>query len=162
NSAMATGPAFTLTVNGSGFVSGSAVRWNGSSRPTTFVNSSQLTAMIPASDIATVGSAQVTVNSPAPGGGVSTPFAFNVTQANNPVPSVTSISPNTATAGAAAFTLTVNGTNFTSASEVSWNGANLATIFVSATQLTAQVPANLISAVGSAQVTVANPAPGGG
>ena len=43
-----------LTVNGTGFVSGaSVVRFNGSARPTTFVNSTQLTAAIPASDLAT-------------------------------------------------------------------------------------------------------------
>jgi RHS repeat-associated protein len=159
---MAGGPAFTLTVTGTGFVSATTVQWNGSSRATTFANSTQLTAAILASDIATVGSAQVTVSSPAPGGGVSTAATFTITQANNPAPSVNSISPNTATAGGAAFTLTVNGTNFISASLVSWNGTNLTTTFVSAMQLTAQVPASLISAVGSVQVTVVNPAPGGG
>jgi len=35
------GPAFTLTVNGTGFVSGSTVNWNGSPRTTTFVSGSQ-------------------------------------------------------------------------------------------------------------------------
>ncbi len=40
------GPAFTLTVNGSGFVPGSVVNWNGYGRATTFVNSSQLKARI--------------------------------------------------------------------------------------------------------------------
>jgi RHS repeat-associated protein len=154
--------AFTLTVNGSGFVSGTTVQWNGSSRPTTFVSSTQLTAMISAGDIASVGSAQVTVSSPGPGGGVSASATFTITQANNPAPSLASISPNTATAGAAAFTLTVNGTNFISASVVVWNGSNLSTSLVSATQLTAQVPATLVSVVGAVQVTVVNPAPGGG
>src|SRR4029079_3814972 len=42
--------AFTLTVNGSGFVSSSVVRWNGAARPTTFVNGA-LTASISAADI---------------------------------------------------------------------------------------------------------------
>src|SRR5208337_3476130 len=45
--------AFTLTVNGTGFVSGATVYWNGSSRTTTFVKSTQLTASINASDVAT-------------------------------------------------------------------------------------------------------------
>jgi hypothetical protein len=39
-------------VNGTGFISGSAVNWNGTALSTTFVSSSQLTATIPASDIA--------------------------------------------------------------------------------------------------------------
>ncbi|MCC6417835.1 MAG: hypothetical protein IT429_06250, partial [Gemmataceae bacterium] len=36
SSAAAGGPGFTLTVNGSGFVAGSTVRWAGADRPTTF------------------------------------------------------------------------------------------------------------------------------
>src|SRR6059058_4588347 len=51
------GAGFTLTVNGTGFVSGSVVNWNGSVRATTFVSSSQLTASILASDIATASTA---------------------------------------------------------------------------------------------------------
>lgn len=56
------GPGFTLTINGANFVSGATVNWNRSPRATTFVSSSQLTASISASDIATGGSAQVTVS----------------------------------------------------------------------------------------------------
>ena len=40
-------PAFTLTVNGTGFVSGAVVKWNGSPRTTTFVGGPQLTASMP-------------------------------------------------------------------------------------------------------------------
>jgi hypothetical protein len=58
---------FTLTATGTNFVSGSTVQWNGSARPTTFVTSTQLSAAIPASDIASVGTAQVTVQTPATG-----------------------------------------------------------------------------------------------
>jgi hypothetical protein len=65
------GAGFTLTINGTGFVSGSAVNWNGSLRTTTFVSSSQVTATILSSDIATATTASVTVVSPAPGGGAS-------------------------------------------------------------------------------------------
>src|SRR6266481_6154498 len=53
------GAGFTLTVNGTGFVSGSVVNWNGSGRATTFVNGSQLTASILASDIASASTASV-------------------------------------------------------------------------------------------------------
>ena len=81
---------------------------------------------------------------------------------NQPVPTLTTISPTSATTGGAAFTLTVNGTNFVNASIVKWNAASLTTTFVSATQLTAAVPASDISAGGTTTVTVFNPAPGGG
>ena len=50
------GAGFTLTVNGTGFVSGSVVHWNGNARATTFVSPSKLTATITASDIAVAGS----------------------------------------------------------------------------------------------------------
>jgi FG-GAP-like repeat/HYDIN/CFA65/VesB-like, Ig-like domain/Cep192 domain 4 len=71
--------AFTLTVNGTGFVSGSVVNWNGSARATTFVNSSQLTATILATDVAVAETGTVTVSSPGPGGGVSNSLYLGVT-----------------------------------------------------------------------------------
>jgi hypothetical protein len=40
------GPGFTLSVEGTGFVPGAVVKWNSTPRPTTFVNSSRLTAII--------------------------------------------------------------------------------------------------------------------
>jgi FG-GAP-like repeat/Abnormal spindle-like microcephaly-assoc'd, ASPM-SPD-2-Hydin len=58
------GKAFTLTVNGSNFVSGATVLWNGSARTTTFVSSSQVTAAINASDIAVASTAKVSVQNP--------------------------------------------------------------------------------------------------
>ena len=70
--------AFSLTVNGSGFVSSSVVRWNGADRATTFLSSSQLRAAIPAADVAAAGTAQVTVFSPTPGGGLSSPVPFSI------------------------------------------------------------------------------------
>ena len=70
-------------------------------------------------------------------------------------PTLSSIAPNMAGAGGAGFTLTVNGTGFDpSSSTVQWNGSNLSTTFVSATQVTAAVPASLIASAGTASVTV--------
>ena len=71
-------PDFSLTVSGTAFNSASRVRWNGSDRPTTFVSSTQVTATISASDIATPGSASVTVFNPAPGGGESGAITFQI------------------------------------------------------------------------------------
>src|SRR5690242_15214816 len=75
------GPAFTMKVTGTGFVPGSTVLWNGGVRSTTFVNSSKLTAAIQASDIATAGTATITVVSPGPGGGTSNFQFFHVVTA---------------------------------------------------------------------------------
>ena len=70
--------AFTLTVNGTGFVSGAVVQWNGSARTTTFVSSSKVTASINAADVATAGTATVAVSNPAPGGGLSNTAYFTI------------------------------------------------------------------------------------
>jgi len=155
------GAAFTLAVNGSNFISGSVVRWNGADRTTTFLSSTQLTAAIAASDLTATGVATVTVFNPAPGGGESSglPFAISVP---NPAPTISSLSPTSAAAGGAAFNLTVNGAGFIANSVVRWNGSDRLTAYVSATQLIAPISAGDIMAAGTAQVTVFNPAPGGG
>jgi pimeloyl-ACP methyl ester carboxylesterase len=79
------GAAFTLTVNGSGFVSASVVHWNGSPRTTTFVSDAQLKADILASDIASARTASVTVINPGPGGGTSDVAFFSITVASSPL-----------------------------------------------------------------------------
>jgi len=158
--AVAGGTGFTLTVTGSNFTTSSVVRWNGLDRPTTVLGTTEVTAAIPASDIATGGTANVTVFNPSPGGGTSNVSTFTI---NFPVPSVSSLSPASATAGGGAFTLTVNGSNFFTGSTVlRWNGANRTTTVLSATQLTASIPASDIPTAGTARVTVFNPLPGGG
>src|SRR5260370_40280484 len=81
---------------------------------------------------------------------------------SNPVPPIAAISPNHATRGGPAFTLTVNGSNFASGGALQWNGSNRLTTFVNATQVTAQIGADDISVAGTDTVTVINPAPGGG
>ena len=162
SSATAGGPGFTLTVNGSSFIAGATVRWNGSDRTTTFVNAGQLTAAITAGDIALAGSASVTVFNPAPGGGVSTPLAFNTNPATNPVPNVASLSPGTTSAGGAAFTIVVTGSNFANSAVVRWAGSDRTTTFMSTTSVTASILAGDIAAQGSFPVTVFNPLPGGG
>jgi len=68
--------------------------------------------------------------------------------------SITALSPDTAAAGGGTFVLTVSGTGFLVGAVVQWNGTALATTFVSATQLTATVPASLIASAGTANVTV--------
>jgi DNA-binding beta-propeller fold protein YncE len=80
----------------------------------------------------------------------------------NPVPTITTISPNSAVGNGAPFTLTVNGANFVAGSMVNFGGTARTTSFVSATQLTAAIPAAAIALDGYAEVTVTNPAPGGG
>jgi hypothetical protein len=101
------GQAFTLTVNGTGFVPGAAVNWNDSALATTFVNSEQLTAAVPAADIVSAGTESITVFNPAPGGGFSNTVYLDVTK---PTTSVSYTKTNYA-AGTAAVSVTAGDFN---------------------------------------------------
>jgi hypothetical protein len=159
NSATVGGAGFTLTVNGSNFVNGASVLWNGSARSTTFVNSGQVTAAILASDIAAAGTASITVSNPAPGGGPSNALTFTI---DNPVPVLTSLSPSSKTVGSAGFTLTVNGSKFVHGATISWNNSARSTTFVSSVRVTARILTSDLATAGTVPVIVTNPGPGGG
>jgi len=73
------GSDFTITINGTGFVSNSVVNWNGTPLQTQFVSQSQLTATVPAADIAMANTASAAVASPLPGGGTSNVAFFATT-----------------------------------------------------------------------------------
>ena len=94
------------------------------------------------------------------GGGYSSPPL----PPTNPTPSLAmgSLNPSSTVAGGAAFTLTVTGTNFVSTSTVQWNGNARTTTSASSTSLQAAITAADIAAAGTAMVSVATPAPGGG
>jgi Beta-propeller repeat len=157
DSADAGDPGFLLSVYGSDFVDGAVVRWDGSPRTTTFVSSYELQATIGAPDLAAGKTVLVTVRNP--NGGISNALAFSI---DNPLPSLASLSPTHVTGGGAAFTLTIQGTNFVPNSVVRWNGSDRTTTYVSATELQAAITAADIAAGGQSQVTVFNPAPSGG
>src|SRR6185436_12673843 len=153
SSAVAGGAAFTLTVNGTGFVNGATVRWNGQARTTTFVSGSQLTAAITASDIGVAGTMPVTVVNP--GASASNALTFTIT--TQPAATLTSLSPSSAAAGGSGFTLTANGTGFVNGATVQWNGVARTTTFRRCPPLTSTIPASDIAVAGTSQVTVVNP-----
>ena len=158
--------ASVLTVNGSGFVNGATVRLRCSAfgvdttKSATFINSGQLQVSATFGTDPSSWTAQV-IN---PSTAVSSEFGFSV---QAPVPVITSLSPNSASAGSAAFTLRVNGDTFHQASVVRWNGADRATTPVVSgggltTALDAQITAADVASAGTATVTVTSPGPGGG
>lgn len=155
-SVRACGPALAITLTGSNFVSGAVVKWNGVSLVTTFVSSTQLTAVVPAGKLAAPGYATVTVvqNSQ-----TSNAATFSIT---NPLPVLSSLSPTSANSGGPDLTLTVKGKCFINGSTVQWNGSSLSTTYISATQLQATVPAADTANPGKTQVTVVTPPGGGG
>jgi len=161
NSTVAGGAAFTLTINGTNFVAASMVNFGGSALATTFVNSTQLTAAIPAASIASTGTPAVTVTNPAPGGGTSKAINFTITGGLNSVPLIQVLFPNCAPAGEP-VQLSVAGLNFVTGSVVRWNGSDRPTTMDAINGLIAQISASDVAAAGPAAVTVFNPGPGGG
>jgi uncharacterized repeat protein (TIGR01451 family) len=67
-----------ITLTGSGFSSSSTVLLNGAALPTSFTSSTQLTATVPAANLANLGWAPISVSNPAPGGGSSSALPLSV------------------------------------------------------------------------------------
>ena len=87
-SALAGSGSFMMTVNGNNFNASSRVRFNGIVKTTTLVSSTQLTAFIPASDMAVTGQYVVDVLNTAPGGGTSGYMLFAVAPLSGTVPTL--------------------------------------------------------------------------
>src|SRR5437588_1540184 len=149
----------TVTVSGSGFVSSSVVTWNGAARTTTFVSATELQFLLQASDVASVGSAQISVSNSAPGGGTASPVQITIVY---PVPIISSLNPPAVAAGGPSITLTINGSGFSPTSVVQYNSAPQATTYVNSSTLTTSVNAAAVATPTTIQVTVVTGAPGGG
>jgi hypothetical protein len=161
NTAKMNGPAFMITANGTGFQTGDVVTWDGTELITNVSGTTQVTAQVTADLLTTAGTASVSVATADPT--VATlSQTFTITGANNPAPKVSSLSPNSATHGSADIQVRVSGSGFVTNSTVEINGVFCATAFISSSELVALVQAANLTTAGTAQVTVVNPAPGGG
>jgi subtilisin family serine protease len=164
-----------ITVTGSSFVPGSVVQWQNTGLsplpapvdlPTTYVSSTKLTAVLPSAFLQPnnryiVGSAQsILVSNSSPGGGSSNTVPISIVYPG--VPSITALSPSSATAGDFSLTMNVTGNNLWGA-VIYWNGQMLnTTMYVSNTQVTAAVPSTLFTTAGTAQITAVANVPNGG
>jgi len=74
------------------------------------------------------------------------------------MPTIANLSPSSASAGTAAFMLTVNGSSFGSNAVVNWNSSAQTTTVVNGGQLTIAVPASAVANAGTIKVSVTNPA----
>jgi uncharacterized repeat protein (TIGR01451 family) len=142
-----------IGIFGSGFAANASVQANGTFVPVTSQNGTNITVSLPSTFFATAGSIQLVVSNPG------TP----VVQSNAGTVSVVtptlsfSISPNYATAGSPDTRITVSGHGFFADSSVTWNNTALATTYVSATQLTAIIPASFLSGFAQASIQVSTP-----
>src|SRR5262249_14690640 len=124
NSVIVGVPSFPLTITGANFVNGVVAQVDGGDRVTQFNNPIEVTSMILAQDITTVASIRIRVRTAVPNSGVATAVDLHIV---NPVPTLTSISPNLLPVGSPTFTLQLTGTNFVPGAAVQWNGANRVT-----------------------------------
>jgi len=158
-SAVVGSPATTLTVTGTGFVAGSKVVFNGTDLTTTFRSATSLEAIIPATLLATAGTFNVTVVTPAPGGGTSAPLAFTV---STPAVQLSSVAPASAIIGSPDTNVQLVGTGFLATTQVLFNGTVITSAYVDGTRINATIPAGSLTAVGDFPITARNPPPGGG
>lgn len=157
------GAAFTLKIFGTNFVQQSTVAVNGNTRQAGFVNSTEIDTSLNSTDIASPGALQINVINPInppPGGGASNTVLLSVV---NPLPTISGVSPANVQAGSASNLVSVTGTGFVNqVSYIAINGVQRTTTFVSSTQLTTPFTGSDLLIGGIDQVTVVNPAPGGG
>src|SRR5262249_3828549 len=123
------------------------------------MQSTMLQASIPSSDIASASTAQVTVVTPAPGGGASNAAVFSVL---SDVPKITSLSPASATVGAPGQTVLITGTGFIPTFFVFVNGPERASTYVSPTQLRVNLWATDFAQAGVYRLVVTNWTASGG
>ena len=149
----------SVVITGKAFDEASSVQFNGADASSFTVSSStKITAIV--SDQASTGPISVTT----PGGTGTSSSTFTVALAqSNPVPLVDQpLAPMTVAPGGPDFTVTLNGTGFVFGAVVTWDGAPLATQFVSSSQLTATVLSANIAIPQTGKVRVTNPTPAGG
>lgn len=143
-SVYAGGPSFTLTVNGTGFISSTVIFWSPFDPPltTTYVSNTQVTALVPAAYITNPTSDYVYAYNPPPGGGNSSSVIFYIVSLD---PSISSVAPNAVVAGSGATQLTVTGSNFMDGASVLWNNKKLPTTYTNPGQLQAQLTASQVA-----------------
>jgi hypothetical protein len=102
--------AFTLTVNGTGYIPSSTVYWGTVKLTTQYVNATQLTASVTAADIAVAGVMDITVQTPTPGGGTSNALQLDVVpaqSASNSAPTLTTVTATVSAGAPASYPVTV-------------------------------------------------------
>lgn len=163
--AVATGTPVPLAVivTGTNFVAGSSVQVNGSPRATIYVSGTKVSFQLTVADQAATANLSITVVNPTPGGGAS-PASILTVGPGTPAAVLTSVTPNQIVVNSPDTTLSVLGTGLTGTSVVQWNGTSLATslnfcyVFNSYVPcLSATVPASLLTALETANITVYSP-----
>ena len=149
-----------VVVTGTGFdptASNNEVTFNGTSAQVDSATITSIQTSVPAG--ASSGPVSVTNSS----GSTTSSLLFTVTGSfGNPPPTITSLFPNTATAGATSQLLSINGTGFVLASTVTFNGITHPATFVGTNRLAITLTSADLATAGTYPVVVTNTTPGGG
>ncbi|WP_420125687.1 IPT/TIG domain-containing protein [Longimicrobium sp.] len=149
-----------ITIRGTGFTHTSLVGLGtGTAATPTYVSSTELRLTIPPAAVPAGGEVQVVVINGEPGGGVSAAATLLVT---NPAPVASAVTPSLTDAGQDSLVVRVTGTGFVASSVIHVSGGPRPTRLVSATEVAATLSADDLSGAGTFNLTVVNPAPGGG
>lgn len=151
--------ATPITITGTGFTEESVIRVDGVDVDTAFEGEDTLTAEIPTSVMQDVGEHEITVFNPTPGGGETAAEIFTVEYAD---PTIVSLTPDTVAEDGGAITVTITGTGFAAASQAKFDGSNRTTNFISDTEIEIELLSGDVDDVGTFDITVVNPTPGGG
>ena len=151
--------ATTVALTGTGFVKGSAVQVNGAAHASTYVSATEVDVPFTATELASSGTFSVAVTNAQPGGGISAGASIPV---NNPVPAITALSPTNINNGATDTAVTITGTGFLPVTTLQVNGAAHAVSYVNSKQMSAQFLTAELASVATYNLTLTNPAPGGG
>jgi WD40-like Beta Propeller Repeat len=187
-------PCFTLTVTASAlnaFQTNTVVQWNGATLPvcsatagtkgcSIYIDATDVSALVPYGLVVKPGTAYVNTLTPQSGSGkngLSNSLSFIIYGGPNPFPTISAISPTTATVCTAtncpAVPITVTGTNFLPTSQ---NGGSSVTITgpvatkgvetainvtsISSTEIKAAIPGTLLAAADITRINVINPRSG--
>lgn len=163
SSAPAGTQSLTLAIYGQDFMTTAQAEWNGSPRTTTFINANELYIDLTASDLAAIGTATVSVQNPAPGGGYANDLVFTISDpADNPIPSISQVTPSGVLVGSPGQAVDVTGSNLMATTVVQFNGADRPTTFIDETHVQVMLTTADFALPGEAGLTAVNPAPGGG
>ncbi len=113
-----------------------------------------------------MGTAVVTIVNPAPGGGTSNPIGFTInTPWSNPPPTILNLVPAEATQygpTGESIAVRIQGIDFVEDAQAQWNSEDRPTQYISATELEITLTAVDATPVGTGNIMVKNPTPGGG
>jgi hypothetical protein len=132
---------------------------NGIAESTTYTSSTQLTATVPAAQLASGGQLAVVVTNGSASSALGTPINLEV---DNPVPTVFSSLTSSLPVGGPATVVTVTGSGFVPVTVIDVNGTARPTTYIDGGTVSVTITAADLAVAGTLALTAVNPAPGGG